>query len=197
MSFVVKVRIDNIRISLDDWDDAGFDEDGNFTQKAKEFAVNHMMEFVEDFGNKLNGFIVERVLVNATRTGYMDVSELGSEDFHELNANLKEINFDDWDDACLYISINKEIYASELNNIFLDMPKFGQFMVVFPNNVELITQLYDWGEYDTGYFADWGQPEEYYIIGFAKDDGSFKPNEERPYYEGDLKIFNKAIEMFK
>jgi len=187
MSLVVIVRTDNIRIELDDWDDAGIDEDGNLTQKAKEFTVNYMMEFVEDFGNKLDGLVGEKVLVNESGTGVVSGPE-----FHELNANLTEINFADWDNACLYISINKDIDASELNNIFLDMPKFGQFMVIFPNNVELITQLYDWGEHDTGYFADW-VPEDNYIIGFANDDGSFKPNEEKPYYEEVLKSYNSAI----
>jgi len=185
MSIVIKVSLGNIMISFDDWDDGGFDDDGNFTQEAKEFAVNHMMEFVEDFGNKLDGLIGEKVLVNES-----------GPDFHELNANLKEISFDSYDYACLYISINKEIDASELNNIFLDMPKFGQFSVVFPNNVELITQSYDWGEHDTGYFADW-VPEDNYIIGFANDDGSFKLNEEMPYYVEIIKTYNNAVEMLK
>jgi len=78
MSIVIKVSLGNIMISFDDWDDGGFDDDGNFTQEAKEFAVNHMMEFVEDFGNKLYGLIGEKVLVNES-----------GPDFHELNANLK------------------------------------------------------------------------------------------------------------
>ena len=98
MSIVIKVSLGNIMISFDDWDDGGFDDDGNFTQEAKEFAVNHMMEFVDDFGNKLDGLIGEKVLVNES-----------GPDFHELNANLKEISFDSYDYACLYISINKEI----------------------------------------------------------------------------------------
>tara|TARA_B110000003_G_C16648466_1_gene533095 strand:+ start:1373 stop:1948 length:576 start_codon:yes stop_codon:yes gene_type:complete len=187
MSIIVVVRTDNIRIELDDWDDAGFDKDGNLTQKAKEFTVNHMMNFVEDFRNKLDGFVGEKVLANEAGSGVRGDLEL-----HELNANLIEANFDDWDNVCLFIPINKEIDASELNDIFLDMPKFGQFMAIFPNHVELVTQLYDWGEHDTGYFADW-VPEDNYIIGFANEDGSYKQNEEKPYYDELLKTYNHAI----
>lgn len=186
MSIIVIVRTDNIRIELDDWDDAGFDKDGNLTQKAKEFTVNHMMNFVEDFRNKLDGFVGEKVLANEAGSGVRGGLEL-----HELNANLIEANFD-WDNVCLFIPINKEIEASELNDIFLDMPKFGQFMAIFPNHVELVTQLYDWGEHDTGYFADW-VPEDNYIIGFANEDGSYKQNEEKPYYDELLKTYNHAI----
>lgn len=187
MSIIVVVRADNIRIELDDWDDAGFDKDGNLTQKAKEFTVNHMMNFVEDFRNKLDGFVGEKVLANEAGSGVRGGLEL-----HELNENLIEANFDDWDNVCLFIPINKEIDASELNDIFLDMPKFGQFMAIFPNHVELVTQLYDWGEHDTGYFADW-VPEDNYIIGFANEDGSYKQNEEKPYYDELLKTYNHAI----
>ena len=187
MSIIVVVRTDNIRIELDDWDDAGFDKDGNLTKKAKEFTVNHMMNFVEDFRNKLDGFVGEKVLANEAGSGVRGDLEL-----HELNANLIEANFDDWDNVCLFIPINKEIDASELNDIFLDMPKFGQFMAIFPNHVELVTQLYDWGEHDTGYFADW-VPEDNYIIGFANEDGSYKQNEEKPYYDELLKTYNHAI----
>ena len=187
MSIIVVVRTDNIRIELDDWDDAGFDKDGNLTQKAKEFTVNHMMNFVEDFRNKLDGFVGEKVLANEAGSGVRGDLEL-----HELNANLIEANCDDWDNVCLFIPINKEIEASELNDIFLDMPKFGQFMAIFPNHVELVTQLYDWGEHDTGYFADW-VPEDNYIIGFANEDGSYKQNEEKPYYDELLKTYNHAI----
>ena len=185
MSIIVVVRTDNIRIELDDWDDAGFDKDGNLTQKAKEFTVNHMMNFVEDFRNKLDGFVGEKV-------GEAGSGVIGGPELHELNANLIEANFDDWDNVCLFIPINKEIDASELNDIFLDMPKFGQFMAIFPNHVELVTQLYDWGEHDTGYFADW-VPEDNYIIGFANEDGSYKQNEEKPYYDELLKTYNHAI----
>ena len=187
MSIIVIVRTDNIRIELDDWDDAGFDQDGNLTQKAKEFTVNHMLNFVEDFRNKLDGFVGEKVLVGEAGSGV-----IGGPELHELNANLIEANFDDWDNVCLFIPINKEIEASELNDIFLDMPKFGQFMAIFPNHVELVTQLYDWGEHDTGYFADW-VPEDNYIIGFANEDGSYKQNEEKPYYDELLKTYNHAI----
>ena len=189
MSIIVVVRTDNIRIELDDWDDAGFDKDGNLTQKAKEFTVNHMMNFVEDFRNKLDGSVGEKVLVNEAGSGVSGGLEL-----HELNANLIKANFDDWDNVCLFIPINKEIEASELNDIFLDMPKFGQFMAIFPNHVELVTQLYAWGEYDTGYFADW-VPEDNYIIGFANEDGSYKQNEEKPYYDELLKTYNHAIKV--
>ena len=189
MSIIVVVRTDNIRIELDDWDDAGFDKDGNLTQKAKEFTVNHMMNFVEDFRNKLDGSVGEKVLVNEAGSGVSGGLEL-----HELNANLIKANFDDWDNVCLFIPINKEIEASELNDIFLDMPKFGQFMAIFPNHVELVTQLYAWGEYDTGYFADW-VPEDNYIIGFANEDGSYKQNEEKPYYDELVKTYNHAIKV--
>jgi len=187
MSIIVVVQTNNIQIELEDWDDTGRDKDGNLTQKAKEFTVNHMMNFVEDFRNKLDGFVGEKVLANEAGSGVSGGLEL-----HELNANLIEANFDDWDNVCLFIPINKEIDASELNDIFLDMPKFGQFMAIFPNHVELVTQSYDWGEHDTGYFADW-VPEDNYIIGFANEDGSYKQNEEKSYYDELLKTYNHAI----
>ena len=202
MSIIVVVQTNNIQIELEDWDDTGRDKDGNLTQKAKEFTVNYMLNFVEDFRNKLDGFVGEKVLVGEAGSGVS-----GGPELHELNVNLIEgprkfvkkistpsfsANFDDWDNVCLFISINKEIEASELNDIFLDMPKFGQFMAIFPNHVELVTQSYDWGEHDTGYFADW-VPEDNYIIGFANEDGSYKQNEEKPYYDELLKTYNHAI----
>ena len=48
------------------------------------------------------------------------------------------------------------------------------------------------GEHDTGYFADW-VPEDNYIIDFANEDGSYKQNEEKPYYDELLKTYNHAI----
>ena len=181
MSMVIKVSLVKIMQDLDDWEQVCYDDNGIFTQEAKDYALSHMFEFVAEFGRKLDGMIGEKVLINESGT-----------DFHELNADLKEISFDYYDDVCLYILINKEVDAIELNDIFLDMPKFGQFSVVYPNHVELITQSYDWGEHDTGYFADW-VPEDNYIIGFANEDGSYKQNEEKPYYDEVLKTYNSAI----
>jgi len=186
--FVVKVSLGNIVISLDDWDNCGKDDNDNFTQKAKVFAVNHMMEFVEELGSKLDGSIGEKVLVNES-----------GPDFYELNESLSDIDFEDYDDVSLYILIKKEIFIgpNPVNKIFIDMPSFGQFNAKFPtfqNN--LISQSYDWGEYDTGFYADW-VPKENYIIAFAKEDGSFKPNDEKPFYEEVIKTYNNAVEMLK
>ena len=186
--FVVKVSLGNIMISLDDWDDFGKDDDDNFTQKAKDFAVRHMIDFVEELGNKLGGSIGGKVLVNESGV-----------DFHELNESLSDIDFDYYDDVCLYILIKKGIFMgpNPVNKIFRDMPEFGQFSAIFPTFHEnLVRQNYDWGEYDTGFYADW-VPKEHYIIALAKEDGSFKPNDEQPHYEEVIKTYNNAVEILK
>ena len=113
--FIVKVSLGNIVISLDDWDNCGKDDNDNFTQKAKVFAVNHMMEFVEELGSKLDGSIGEKVLVNES-----------GPDFYELNESLSDIDFEDYDDVSLYILIKKEIFIgpNPVNKIFIDIMSY-------------------------------------------------------------------------
>ena len=74
------------------------------------------------------------------------------------------------------------------------MDDYG-FYAIFPSNGELIEQGYDYGEYDTGYFNM--DDKEGYICGHIKEGGSVIPNDERSYYEGSIKAYNKVVKILK
>ena len=62
-----------------------------------------------------------------------------------LDSNFEYLN--------VYILLKTKILGEELNNIFLSMSDYG-FYADYPDDEEkIITQGYDKGEYDTGYFA--------------------------------------------
>ena len=179
-----------IQNDLDDWCDEENDtsvEDDSYTQEAKDFAIGKFKSFVDDLKENFEGSIGEKILLNTE----------GEEDFHELNERANTIDFPigAFEETRIYILLTKEIPAFELDKILLNTWDFG-FNAMFPNDGELIGQNYDYGEYDTGYFADWCD-EENYIIGYFKEGGSVIPNDERPYYEGSIKAYNIAMEMFK
>ena len=177
---VISVCLTTDMLALEDWDDGGFDEDGAYTQEAKDYAIGRMKVFIDDIGDKIGGFIGEKILLSDN-----------GKDFHELNERANTIEFKYYDNVNIYFLLTKEISGEEVNSIFLDMPDFGQFIAMFPNDDELIGQSYDFGEYDTGYFAGFGSGN--YIRGQIKDDGTVKPFDER--FEEDLKAYNNATEM--
>ena len=178
-----------VQNDLDDWCDEEndtSDEDDSYTQEAKDFAIGKFKSFVGDLKEKF-GSIGEKILLN--------IGEV--EDFHELDEKANTIDFPigAFEETRIYILLINEISADDINSSFLFMDDYG-FNAVFPNDDELIGQNYDYGEYDTGYFADWCD-EENYIIGYFKEGGSVIPNDEKPYYEGSIKAYNIAMEMLK
>ena len=177
-----------IQNDLDDWCDEENDtsvEDDSYTQEAKDFAIGKFKSFVDDLKGSFEGSIGEKILLNTE----------GEEDFHELDEKANTIDFPigAFEETRIYILLTKEIPAFELDKILLNTWDFG-FNAMFPNDGELIGQNYDYGEYDTGYFADWCD-EENYIIGYFKEGGSVIPNDERPYFETVIEAYNNAAGM--
>ena len=193
---VVSVCLGTVMLALEDWDDCGLDEDGAYTQEAKDYAIGRMKVFIDDIGDKVEGFIGEKILLSDN-----------GKDFHELNERANTIEFKYYDSVKIYFLLTKEISGDELNYLFLDMPDFGQFIATFPNDGELIGQSYDYGEYDTGYFAGMENIFKFesgdYILGHVKEAGGFKFNDESPtwyqgpspYHEEAIKAYNNAVEM--
>ena len=117
------------------------DKDNNPTQEATDLCVHLMECFIDELKEKFGGSIGEKILIS-----------YNSEDFHELS-ELKNTFKSNWEDLNVYILLKTKILGEELNSIFLSMSDYG-FAAWYPDNGEkIITQSYDEGEYDTGYFA--------------------------------------------
>ena len=178
-----------IQNDLDDWCDEENDtsvEDDSYTQEAKDFAIGKFKSFVDDLKGSFEGSIGEKILLNTE----------GEEDFHELDEKANTIDFPigAFEETRIYILLTKEV-PGILDKILLNTWDFG-FHAMFPDDAELIGQNYDYGEYDTGYFADWCD-EKNYIIGYFNEDGSVIPNDEQPHYEEVIKTYNNAVEILK
>ena len=114
-----------------------------------------MKSFIDEFKEKFDGVIGEKILIS-----------YNSEDFHKLS-ELRNTFKSNFEDLNVYILLKTKILGEDLNNIFLNMSDYG-FYASYPDNEEkIITQGYDEGEYDTGYYAgtigNWDCDPEYYI----------------------------------
>tara|TARA_B100000427_G_C15265695_1_gene488635 strand:- start:270 stop:713 length:444 start_codon:yes stop_codon:yes gene_type:complete len=80
-----------------------------------------------------------------------------SEDFHELSHEFSELGntfkSNNWEDLNVYILLKTKILGDELNKIFFNMSDYGFYASYQNYEGEIITQGYDEGEYDTGYYA--------------------------------------------
>jgi DNA modification methylase len=131
------------------------DKDRNPTEKGKNNFVDQMKSFIDEFKEKFDGVIGEKILISYNSEDFYDLSELKN----TLDSNFEYLS--------VYILLKTKILGEELNNIFLSMSDYG-FYADYPNDEEkIITQGYDKGEYDTGYFAantgNWDLDPEGYI----------------------------------
>ena len=155
-NYLIKISPSFLFTKIHNWEnDEGLDKDYNPTQKAIDYCVDLMKDFIDEFKEKFDGVIGEKILIS-----------YNSEDFHELSqlGNTFKSNFEDLN---VYILLKTKILGEDLNNIFLSMSDYG-FYASYPDNEEkIITQGYDEGEYDTGYFAgtigNWDCDPTYYI----------------------------------
>ena len=121
--------------------DEGVDPTNNPTEKAKNYCVDRMKNFIDEFKEKFDGVIGEKILISYNSEDFYDLSELKN----TLDSNFEYLS--------VYILLKTKILGEELNNIFLSMSDYG-FYADYPYDEEkIITQGYDKGEYDTGYFA--------------------------------------------
>jgi len=142
---LIKIVPNFLFLKIHNWEnDEGLDKDYNPTEKAKDYSVNLMKSFIDELKEKFDGEdnpIGEKILIT-----------YNSEDFHDLS-ELKDTFKSDWEDLNVYILLKKKILGEELNNIFLSMSDYGFYASYQNNEGEIVTQGYDEGEYDTGYFA--------------------------------------------
>ena len=104
----------------------------------------------------MDGDVGEKILIS-----------YNSEDFHKLSELKNTFKSNHWTSFDVYILLKRKIEGKWLNNIFLNISDYS-FVAWYPDNGEkIITQSYDYGEYDTGYFAantgNWDLDPEGYI----------------------------------
>ena len=139
-NYLIKIFPHSLFSEITDLDE-GMDKDRNPTEKGKNNFVDQMKSFIDEFKEKFDGVIGEKILISYNSEDFYDLSELKN----TLDSNFEELN--------VYILLKTKILGEELNNIFLSMSDYG-FYADYPNDEEkIITQGYDKGEYDTGYFA--------------------------------------------
>ena len=158
-NYLIKISPSFLFTKINNWEnDEGLDKDNNPTQEATDYCVDRMKGFIDELKEKFDGEdnpIGEKILIS-----------YNSEDFYELS-ELKNTFKSNWEDLSVYILLKTKILGEELNSIFLSMSDYG-FYASYPDNEEkIITQGYDDGEYDTGYFAgsigNWDCDPEQYI----------------------------------
>ena len=139
-NYLIKILPNFLFSEIHDLDE-GVDKDRNPTEKAKNYFVDRMKSFIDEFKEKFDGVIGEKILISYNSEDFYDLSELKN----TLDSNFEYLS--------VYILLKTKILGEELNNIFLSMSDYG-FYADYPNDEEkIITQGYDKGEYDTGYFA--------------------------------------------
>ena len=139
-NYLIKILPNSLFSEITDLDE-GMDKDRNPTEKGKNNFVDQMKSFIDEFKEKFDGVIGEKILISYNSEDFYDLSELKN----TLDSNFEYLS--------VYILLKTKILGEELNNIFLSMSDYG-FYADYPNDEEkIITQGYDKGEYDTGYFA--------------------------------------------
>ena len=155
-NYLIKISPSFLFTKIHNWEnDEGLDKDYNPTQKAIDYCVDLMKDFIDEFKEKFDGVIGEKILISYNSENFYELSELKN----TFKSNFEDLN--------VYILLKTKILGENLNNIFLSMSDYG-FYASYPDNEEkIITQGYDEGEYDTGYFAgtigNWDCDPTYYI----------------------------------
>ena len=117
-------------------------------ERPQVLALKLIGEFFSDLKNKLEGCIEDTILMGDA--GHAKANIKGFKEVVDKN----EINSDFFDDNYIYVLLTKKIPEEQLNALLLSMDSY-EFCAIFVNNEgQVITQGYDNGEYDTGYFSD-------------------------------------------
>ena len=117
------------------------DKKNNLTKKGADYCVDIMKSFIDVIKERMNGDVGEKILIS-----------YNSEDFHKLSELKNTFKSNHWSSFDVYILLKRKIEGKWLNNIFLNMSDYS-FVAWYPDGEKIITQSYDYGEYDTGYFA--------------------------------------------
>ena len=172
--FVLCIDMDFVERKFEDeeWSD----------EEYYKISLKTIEEFVNDIKNKTEGNIADRILICNPEEYFID----------DLKKGVKKIKC--FDGIKAYVLVTKEIPALDLDSILLDIDYYG-FYASYPNDEgEIITQGYDEGEYDTGYFAatigNWNLDAEQYI---SKESLEAKYNQWRQYKNHDA--YNKAKDI--
>lgn len=125
-----------------------FEDDEVSTKDIPILAIKMIEKFTSALKKKLGGHLEDKILI----------SSLKLKDVCELKEGIKKLSdIYDYEGAQIYMVLTKKIPIEELDKLFLDMDEYG-FAATFPNfpndENKLITQGYENGEYDTGYFSN-------------------------------------------
>ncbi len=145
-NYLIKIVPNFLAAKIHNWENnEGLDKDNNLTEKAKDYCVDRMKEFIDELKEKFDGVdnpFGKKILIT-----------YNSEDFYELSELKNTFKSNNWEDLNVYILLKTKILGEELNNIFLSMSDYGFYASYQNYEGEIVTQGYDEGEYDTGYFA--------------------------------------------
>jgi hypothetical protein len=119
------------------------EDDGTIPEDGLEIVNENISEFLETIKEKLEENVEDRIAISLDGKIY---------EYHE---GIIDNSVKDFEKIYLYIISSKEIPANQLNALFLDMDDYG-FAAKFINYDKdiVISQAYDYGEYDTGWFSD-------------------------------------------
>ena len=174
-NYLIKIRPSFLFNKIDDWEnDEGLDEDNNPTQEATDYCIVQLKAFIDELKEKVDGIIGEKILISTKHPSTSrGKASFNSEDFHELSEFKNTFKSNDWQDLNVYILLTKEISGKDLNSTFLSMSDYA-FGASYITEGEIVTQGYDNGEYDTGYFAatlgNWDLDVEQYV---SKENSSY------------------------
>ena len=171
---VLRLMIDFVFKTFED--DYDYDEEVS-GEDLRVSSLNLIEKFISAIKEQVGGHLEDKVLISPS-----DGSNL-----YELKEGVKKFKtIGDYDCCCLYVVLTKKIPSEKLDGLFLDMDLYG-FSATFPcfpdEENKLITQGYDEGEYNTGYFSNDKGPSYVEML----------PNGSNSHFQ--MKEYNKAKEM--
>ena len=157
-------------------DDYDYDEEVS-GEDFRISSLNLIEKFISALKEQVGGHLEDKVLI----------STLEGKNLYELKEGVKKFKtIADYECCILYVVLTKKIPSEELDGLFLDMDLYG-FSATFPcfpdEENKLITQGYDEGEYNTGYFSNDKGPSYVEML----------PNGSNSHFQ--MKEYNKAKEM--
>ena len=140
-------------------------------------SLNLIEKFIFALKKQVGGHLEDKILIRT----------LEGKNIYELKEGVKKFKtIADYECCILYVVLTKKIPSEELDGLFLDMDLYG-FSATFPSfpdeEDKLITQGYDEGEYNTGYFSNDKGPSYVEML----------PNGSNSHFQ--MKEYNKAKEM--
>ena len=140
-------------------------------------SLSLIEKFIFALKKQVGGHLEDKILIRT----------LEGKNIYELKEGVKKFKtIADYECCILYVVLTKKIPSEELDGLFLDMDLYG-FSATFPcfpdEENKLITQGYDEGEYNTGYFSNDKGPSYVEML----------PNGSNSHFQ--MKEYNKAKEM--